>query len=153
MKTHHLTLIGCCAEKLGRIAPARELYRSALFRKAAQWASQQRHDWHVLSAAYGLIKPDSQLAPYDCAMASLKPEARQAWAKSVAMDIDALTTFYGADRLEITLLAGQDYAGWVPLVEAWCTVHQPMQGMQIGQRLQWLNQQLEQPVLFEDVAA
>ena len=74
-----LTLVGCCAEKLQRIAPARQLYRSALFQKAAAYAGNLGHDWMVISAAYGLIGADSQMAPYDVTMAGLTPEQRLAW--------------------------------------------------------------------------
>jgi hypothetical protein len=146
-----LILVGCCAEKLARIARARDMYRSTLFRKAAQYADK-RGDWQVISAAYGLIKPDSQMAPYDCAMSSLDAEARAQWARSVARQLEALAHFWEVERLEVSLLAGKDYATWVPLVAPWCTVHQPLQGLQVGERLHWFNQQLQQPALFPEVA-
>jgi hypothetical protein len=152
MRVSRLTLVGCCAEKLGRIAPARQLYRSPLFQKAATYAQSLGVEWQVISAAYGLIKSDSQLAPYDVSMSSLTPEQRKAWAKNVAAQLEALALFLEVDRLEITLLAGESYAGFVPMVSDWCAVYQPMRGMQIGQRLQWLNAQMVQPELFAEAA-
>lgn len=152
MNPLRLTMVGCCAEKLARIAPARQLYRSPLFQKAATYAATLGHDWVVISAAYGLIGADSQLAPYDVTMAGLTAEQRQAWAQHVAQQLDALAIFHDAERVEVTLLAGESYAGWVPLVSEWCTVVQPMRGMQIGQRLQWLNAQQLQPALFVEAA-
>lgn len=140
--TKRLTLVNCCREKLSRIAPARDMYRSVLFQKSKTWADKQGNDWFVISARYGLINPDSILAPYDRTMRSLTPIERAEWASDVELGLRALLPFWDVDRMEITLLAGADYAGWVPLVSDFATVYQPMAGLQIGQRLQWLNQQL-----------
>lgn len=150
-----LTLVACCGEKLARIAPARELYRSALFRKAAAWA-EQRGDWMILSAQHGLIRPDDQLAPYDCAMRSLTAEQRDWWNRHVAEQLQAHASYLDAERLHVTLLAGETYAGWVDLVRPWCTVDQPLAGMPIGRRLQWLtlaNEQIGLAVDTERAAA
>ncbi len=140
-----LTLVACCGEKLARIAPARELYRSALFRKSAAWA-ENRGDWMILSARHGLIRPDDQLVPYECSMRSLTAEQRDSWRSHVAGQLFAHAEFLDAERLYVTLLAGESYAGWVDLVRPWCTVEQPLAGMPIGRRLQWLtlaNEQIE----------
>jgi len=143
MSTKRIVLVGCCAEKLDRVAPARQLYRSQLFRKASTWAQAQGAPWFVLSAAYGLIKPDDQLAPYDKTHANMTPAERSAWAGVVHDQISGLCNFWDVEQLEIVMLAGEKYAGWIPLVEAWgCKVVQPMKGMQVGQRLQWLTAQL-----------
>jgi hypothetical protein len=138
-----LTIVACCAEKLARIAPARELYRSTLFRKSATWA-EQRGDWMVLSARYGLIRPDDQLAPYDCSMRSLSRAERDWWDARVAEQLEALALYHGAERMHVTLLAGETYAGWAKHVQPWCTVEQPLAGMPIGRRLQWLTAAGEQ---------
>lgn len=139
-----ITLVSCCREKGGSIAPARELYRSQLFRKSATWADRQGHDWFVLSAKHGLIKPDDRLAPYDHSVRNMTPYDRQYWANAVAEQLRALALFWGVEHLNVTLLAGAAYANWIPLVEDWCTVRQPLEGLQIGQRLQWLTFQLNQ---------
>lgn len=138
------TLVSCCREKGGSIAPARELYRSQLFRKSATWADKQGHDWFVLSAKHGLIKPDDRIAPYDHSVRGMTPEQRKVWSHVVAQQLRAWAKFWDVERLDITLLAGSAYASWAPLVEDWCTVRQPLEGLQIGQRLQWLTFQLNQ---------
>lgn len=96
----------------------------------------------MLSAAYGLIKPDDKLMPYDKTLRSMQPYEREAWARGVAQQLDA----YMADdeRVEIILLAGEAYAGWVPKVQAFADVQQPLKGLQIGQRLQWLTNELRE---------
>lgn len=152
MSGRRIVLVGCCAEKLSRIAPARQLYRSALFQKATAYAGTLGCDVYVISAAYGLIRMDDQLAPYDKSMSGMAPEQRAQWARHVAGQLDALAAFHDTDRLDVTLLAGESYAGWMPLVSSWCTVRQPLRGMQIGQRLQWLNAQMCEPELFPEAA-
>lgn len=57
-----------------------------------------------------------------------------------------------AIRLGIALLAGATYANWIPLVQEWCTVHQPLEGMRIGHSLQWLTLQLGQHELALETA-
>jgi hypothetical protein len=137
-----IALISCCGEKLARVAPARELYRSQLFRKSVAWASRQGFDgWFVLSARYGLIRPDEQLAPYDYSARQMSPAERAAWEQRVAEQLDAYTI--DDERVEITLLAGEVYAGWIPKVQAFATVLQPLKGMQIGERMSWLNREAD----------
>lgn len=137
-----ITLVSCCREKLSRMAPPRELYRSPLFRKSAAWAEKQGDEWFVLSAKHGILKPDAPIMPYDMTMRGMSPYEKQYWANAVEGQLNALALFWGVDQLEITLLAGADYAIFAPLAD-WCTVNQPLQKMQIGQRLQWLNAQME----------
>ena len=143
-----IALVSCCGEKASSTTPmpARQLYRSQLFRKSVAWVEKQGLEWFVLSAAYGMIKPDEQLMPYNKTMRGASPDERAAWDQGVAQQIDAYTIDDAA--VEITLLAGETYAGWVPKVQAFANVAQPMKGMQIGQRLQWLTKQLNQGELF-----
>lgn len=139
-----IALVSCSAEKASSVnpLPARSLYRSQLFRKSVAWVEQQGLEWFVLSAAYGLIKPDEQLMPYDKTLRSMAPDEREAWARSVAQQLDAYTL--DDERVELVLLAGEAYAGWIPLVQSFATVEQPLSGMQIGQRLQFLTNELRE---------
>jgi len=134
---NHIVLVGCCGPKLGRIAAARDLYRSPLFRLSSTWAQAHGDAWMILSAKYGLIKPDDKLAPYDLALGDRSPQERGRWAVQVQDQVDALELAQGPSRF--TLLAGEAYATWVRPVDS---VVQPMAGMMIGRRLQWLNEQL-----------
>lgn len=129
-------LISCCGEKLDHPAPARLLYRSQLFRKSVAWADAHGLPWLVLSAAHCVIDPDAVLAPYDVTLGRMARADRDAWDRRVAMTLQM--RFRGGRPPRFVLLAGQAYAGWLPAVQGWCQVDQPLQGMQIGQRLQWL---------------
>jgi cytoplasmic iron level regulating protein YaaA (DUF328/UPF0246 family) len=139
-----IALIGCCADKASSVnpLPARQLYRSPLFRKSLAWVEQQGLEWFVISAAYGLISRNEVLMPYDHTMRNKSPAERAAWEQRVAEQIDAWTI--DDERVEIVLLAGEAYAGWIPKVQAFATVEQPLKGMQIGQRLQFLTNELRE---------
>lgn len=142
MQTLKITLVGCCREKLPQAAAAADLYRSPLFRKAKAYAEQLGAPWRILSAAYGVLGPSAVIEPYDLTLASMGFDGRRAWDRRVVSQLDSLLAIHAVDRLEVVLLAGQSYAGWIPAVSSWCTVHEPMKGLQVGQRLSWLNAQL-----------
>lgn len=143
-------LVGCSAQKLDRPAPACELYRSRLFRLALAYAEPRCQRVYVLSAKLGLVELDAVLEPYEQRLAG--QEKRENWARPIA---SALIARHGHE-IDYLILAGRDYAD--PLTMALCTADRhrghlwrgvprdrillPLAGMQIGQRLQWLGQQL-----------
>lgn len=137
-------LIGCCAEKASstKPLPARQLYRSQLFRKSLAWVESKGLEWFVISARFGLIPQDMVLMPYDHTMRQKTPTEREAWNQGIAMQLDAYMP--EGERVELVLLAGEAYAGWIPKVQEFADVLQPMKGMQIGQRLQWLTDELRE---------
>lgn len=139
-----IALISCCGPKLDDPAPARELYTSDLFRKSVAWAEAKAMPWHVLSALYGLVGADEVVEPYDLRLQSLSRTERVEWAEQVAESIGVAPIGGVA-----VILAGQTYAGpLVPLLESlgWA-IEQPLSGMQIGQRKQWLKANTRGPAL------
>lgn len=143
-------LVSCSVTKLLRAAPARELYTSALFRKSLAHAERHCERVYILSALHGLVELDRRLEPYNRRLGSKKE--REAWARRVASH---LIGRHGR-AVDYLLLAGVDYAG--PLATALSThdgfredgwhgvprerIHRPLAGMQVGQRLRWLNDQI-----------
>lgn len=143
-------LISCSAQKIGRRAPARELYCSRLFRLSLAYAEPRCSTTYVLSGALGLVGLDDVTAPYDRRLGG-KAE-RESWARRVAC---TLIDRHGRE-VDYLVLAGADYAD--PLATALRTydgcredgwhgvasdrILRPLAGLQIGQRLRWLGQQL-----------
>ena len=130
-----LVLISCCGPKAPTARRASELYTSDLFRKSLGYAEVTGGRWAVLSALYGLVWPDTLIAPYDLRLQSLDRAHRAVWARGVC---EALGSPDGDPRLEI--LAGRTYTDPItaPLEELGWRVSLPLAGMQIGQRLRWL---------------
>lgn len=130
-------LVGCSSTKLSRPAPARELYTSALFRKASEYAERTCDRWFVLSAKHGLVHPDTVVEPYDVKLARTSPTTAD-WSAMVNRQLeDSLADT--AHPLLVTL-AGQRYRTFL-LRSAW--PHDvPMRGLGIGEQLAWLTRAL-----------
>lgn len=143
LATLSIALVGCSAPKLKEAAPARQLYTSQLFRATLALA-ERRHDVvYVISAKYELVQLDQVIEPYDRTMADIAKEWRVIWGIRVWDSI--LSRHQNVDR-QIFIYAGKDYAK--PIHRAGfhrATFHEPLAKMQVGQRLQWLKQQLNAP--------
>jgi hypothetical protein len=147
--SRRIGLVSCSGQKLDRRAPARELYTSPLFRKSLRHALGGCQTVYILSAKHGLLELDQELEPYDERLPSAKAE-RCAWGGRVAADLAA--RHWDRD-LVLYMLAGQEYA--MPLIHATATwwpdgwrkhILQPLQGKEVGRRLQWLNAHVLPPV-------
>jgi len=132
-----VTLVACAATKLGRPAPARELYRSDLFAKSSAYA-QQLGEWYILSAAHGLVHPDTVLEPYNVTLNDLTRYQRTVWSLRVAWQLAQRNI--QADRCVV--LAGRSYRD--PIMAAlrcrFAEVVIPLEGLGIGHQKQRLAQ-------------
>lgn len=144
-------LVACSAQKLSRVARARELYCSPLFRATLAYAESRCNTVYALSALWGLVKLDAWVAPYNRRLGGKKE--RLAWGVRVASQ---LIDRHGRDD-DYLVLAGTDYAE--PLGAAmhrygghngtsWQGVpreriHQPLAKLRVGERLRWLRAQTQ----------
>ena len=134
-----VALIACVGEKLGHVAPARDLYISQWFRKARRHAEQFSDQWHILSAHYGLIAPDEERAPYNVTLNEMKAPERLAWAERVWPQIRAAAPEPQRDR--IVFLAGKHYRHHLAerLLVLGYDVEVPMERLGIGEQLAWMD--------------
>lgn len=130
-------LVSCVGQKLTRPAPAAELYTSPWFTKARQRIREAGHPWFILSAKYGLLSPDSVIAPYEQTLRKLPASDRRAWALRVMQQFK--TDLTSAD--EVVILAGLSYRENLLecLHQKFDSVCVPMKNMTIGRQLQWLS--------------
>ena len=141
-----LYLIACSGAKLGRIAPAAELYQGQAFKLAMAAAERAGADVIILSALHGAVSPSRQLQPYNRALTDMSTHQRAVWA---AMTEQQLQQHKGR---AITVLAGKHYAA---AVESWPNVSRPLAGLGIGQQLaalKNLNTTTEELEALEDLA-
>lgn len=135
-------LISCSAQKLDRPAPARELYCSPLFRKSLAYAERRCERVYVLSARHHLVELDTVHEPYEHRLGGVAE--RERWGDAVACELVAR---HGGD-LAALLLAGTEYVDPIRLGWLWTPgarelyIVDPLAGLQVGQRLRWLNEQL-----------
>jgi hypothetical protein len=137
--TYRVGLVACSAGKLDHAAPARDLYTSQLFRKAAAYADATCDRWYILSAKHGLLAPEDVVEPYD---ERLPRNPRSADVRRWAIGVRAALDYVLADVPGATLvvLAGEAYR--VPLAGAPWPLEVPMAGLGIGQQLGYLTRQL-----------
>jgi hypothetical protein len=137
--SEHIVLVACCGKKLPNAAKAKDIYRSELFIKSRRYAEQHGDRWLILSAKHGVVDPEDVIEPYDETLNDKSAAERRAWSAKVAEQLQK----HRHDRL--TVLAGGSYCGWTDGFNA----ERPMQGLGIGQQLQYLLQHTEQqPNLF-----
>jgi hypothetical protein len=138
---YRVGLVGCASTKLGRQAPARELYVSQLFKKASAYAEQTCDRWYILSAKHGLVHPDLLLEPYDEKLGANTrgQEPIHAWAARVREQLAA--ELADIPKATLVVLAGAQYQTIVRPCQ-W-PFEIPMKGLGIGQQLGYLTRQLE----------
>lgn len=129
-------LVGCCDRKLREPAPARELYRSSLFKLEREYVEATGHSWVILSALHGVVQPDAVIAPYDLRMASSGEQALR-WAQQVT---EQLLQLAGDVPTRFVSLCGANYTRHLGDLRGHVLEH-PLAGMAIGKRLHWLKQQ------------
>lgn len=136
-----IALVSCVKKKASTPKPARDLYTSDWFRKASAYAMRKADQWYILSAKYGLLAPDTVIAPYDETLNTMRAADRRVWAARVVRDLKKVLV--PGDH--VVMLAGQRYRADLmdPIQQIGCTAEVPMQGLGIGKQLGWLKQQLE----------
>ena len=142
------------------------MYTSTLFKAARAYAETFGDYWYVLSARWptednlscGWLHPDEVIAPYERSLKGLgREEVYQwrAWCQAdfagfclehpefVKLPRDTGLRHSKIEDLVVIVLAGKDYVeplrdtGFGRLIET------PLEGLQIGERIQWLQQGVE----------
>ena len=126
-----LYLIACSNKKLDFPAKARDIYQGQAFKFALRASERANAEIYILSAHYGLLRLEDEIAPYDRALCNMTKADRATWTR---LTKELLMTIKAQDR-EITVLAGAHYA---TAVEGFPNVRLPLKGLGIGQQLQTL---------------
>lgn len=144
-----IVLVSCVGKKQATPTKAADFYQSTWFKKARSYAELVGDQWHILSAHYGLISPEKVIKPYELTLNSMPIDLRKDWAWTVWEDIECE---FDPTGNELIVLAGLRYREFlVPLLRGaafgWIdepsfTVQVPMEGLKIGQQLQWLSSEI-----------
>lgn len=138
-----LVLVGCGDAKADEPRKAKNLYTSNYFGLKRRYAEEHGDEWAILSAKYGLLDPEAEIEPYDVTVDDVDVDE---WGVAVAEDLpDVRDT-------DVVVLAGPDYAEEVEgtLFLYGADVETPTEGKKIGERMNWLSEQLDEDV-DEDV--
>ena len=132
-------LISCAAEKSASRVPAEYLYCSTLFEKARAYVLRNigpGDSWYILSAKHGLLRPQTEVEPYDETLNKMPKADRQLWSERVIGELHGL--LHAGDT--VVFLAGTKYREFLEpaLLTLGCEILVPMRSMRIGQQLSWL---------------
>lgn len=102
-----------------------------MFRKSIALARRTCDDVAILSAKYGLVLLNQRIEPYEKTLSTMSKAERAAWALRVCGQLERTFPYHS-----IIYYTGTLYCEGLP------PGSQPMAGMPLGYRLQWLSQQL-----------
>jgi len=137
MKT--IILISCVSKKGTKKAKAEKMYESALFIKSLAYARKLKHDnIYILSAKHHLLALDTEIEPYDLTLNTMNKQEKTAWGKEV---IAQLMEVADVEKDKFVILAGENYL--TPIKAALKHIETPLEGKKIGERLQFLGEQLK----------
>ena len=127
-------LISCVSLKQNKKCLAKDMYISSLFKKSQAFVNKYYDDYYILSAKYGLVSKDQQIKPYDLTLNNLSKVKRELWSVLVAKQIKEKIV----KEDELFILAGANYYKDL-LKYLQNKTNIIMEGLPIGKRLQFLN--------------
>lgn len=125
-------LISCVKSKNSRPSKAVDLYSSALFKHSRKYVERQGLPIFILSAKYGLIEGDRIIAPYEKTVNEMDQKELSEWGCYVANQ----SRLYFKENDPLLVLAGSKYMVFASSVKN--PIIDPLKGLPIGKRLQWL---------------
>jgi len=134
--TMKVVLLSCVSKKLSHKAKARDLYISPLFRLGLKYAESLHPDKiFILSAEYGLIDLETEIAPYNRTLNTMSVAESLVWADKVLLQ---LNNSVDLKNDEFVFLAGERYRKH--LVPHMTNYNVPMKGLGIGKQLKYLKE-------------
>jgi cytoplasmic iron level regulating protein YaaA (DUF328/UPF0246 family) len=139
VRENAIVLLSCVKSKRAYRCKAADMYTSPLFRKMMAYALRLKPKGvYILSAKYGLLRPDDIIDPYEQTLKKMSARERQQWARTV---ISKLREQCDLEADHFVVLAGSAYReNLVPHVRHYKV---PMAGLSFGKQLQWLERQLQ----------
>lgn len=134
-----IVLVACVKSKRSETAKAKDLYTSTLFRKERNYAESTGLPWYILSAEYGLVDPEQEIAPYERNLGDESLKYRREWGAKVVSDLEQTAGNLSGKVIEIH--AGVNYLQPLRsrLQEKGAIISEPLHGLTQGKRLQWYN--------------
>jgi hypothetical protein len=137
-----IVLLSCTKSKTPYEAPAQELYSaSPMFQKTLEYGKTLKPDkMFILSAKHHLVNLNQKLKPYDLTLKDFTAEEKEKWGEEVYREMKQRGI--NPDKNKFIFLAGSEYVKPLLKYIPESNVETPMGGKRFGQRLKWLNSQL-----------
>ena len=142
-----IAIVGCSKNKAPcSLAQAQVMYESdltGLFHYSMEYAKRFCDGWYILSALYGVLRPEDWIERYDLSVRDLRGSLRTDWVKRCQ---PMLRRIEQEEPTTFVVLAGGDY---LPAVlgnqKEWRqNVETPLAGLGIGERIAWLKKRVEE---------
>lgn len=138
-----IVILSCTKSKLDKPSQAQDLYSaSPMFKKTLEYGKSLKPDkMYILSAKHFLVPLTKVLAPYDKTLKEMPKDEKNTWGEKVISQMKALGINLEKDRF--IFLTGSEYMK--PLLQyiPEGNISKPMEGKRMGERLQWLNTQIQ----------
>jgi hypothetical protein len=130
-----IVLISCVSQKQLYRSKAKDLYISALFKKNLAYARRLNPDAiYILSAKYGLLDLETEIAPYNQTLNTMSAAENRSWAEKVLQQLGRVADL---KQDHFIFLAGEKYRK--NLLPHLTSYEIPMEGLTIGRQLQALS--------------
>ena len=135
-----IVLLSCTKSKLDKPSQAQDLYSaSPMFRKTLEYGKSLQPDkMFILSAKHHLVPLTKVLKPYDKTLKEMSSEEKKMWADEVIKQMK--NQDLNLEKDQFIFLTGSEYMK--PLISYITNTESPMDGKRMGERLQWLNSQI-----------
>lgn len=128
-----IALISCTAKKASKPTIAKEMYVSPLFKGAYRYAQSLNVDKiYILSAKYGLVDENMEIAPYNKTLNKMSVSEIKIWSNQV---FERLKTECDIKNDEFVILAGINYRKY--LIGNLSHYSIPLKGKKLGEQLQF----------------
>jgi hypothetical protein len=137
-----IVLLSCTKSKTSHEAPAQELYSaSPMFQKTLEYGKSLKPDkMYILSAKHHLVNLNQKLKPYDLTLKEFNKEEKEKWGEKVYQEMKSRGLNLEKDTF--IFLAGNEYIKPLLKYIPEKNIETPMDGRRFGERLKWLNSQL-----------
>lgn len=134
-----IAVVSCTGPTRPQSARARDLFVSPLFQELCAFADREADRWFLLDAEHGLLDPETVIAPTTKSIGRKESAARREWARRVIQQL--VPVLDGVEQVLVLANARSreyllDFLG-----ENGRQVEVPMDGLSLGEQLQWLRKQ------------
>lgn len=136
--------IGCVKKKLNYPEKAKNIYISDFFKKSYEFAETYNGNIYILSAKYGLLTPDTVIAPYDKTLNNMSEKQKKNWAYKVYKQMQEKNINFEEKAI---FLAGVNYRKYIKSL--FKDYEEPLKGLGIGKQLQYMNKKIKESVKCE----
>ena len=138
-----IVILSCTKSKLDKPAPAQELYgASPMFRKTLEYGKALKPDkMYILSAKHHLVPLTKELAPYDKTLKEMPKAEKEKWGEETIKQMKSAGISPEKDKF--VFLTGSEYMKPLAKYIPDGNMEKPMEGKRFGQRLKWLNSQIQ----------